>query len=540
MRIFFKLPFAMFLCLLSTWATAQTITQSAFGMHIRCTPGGGQNPDCPTPTLWPSIPTAPDSSQPIGSLRFHDNGTKFGNIQARRSSDCNEATTSGCAWSAFDEWIRQARRRHVELLYTFSRTPEWACAKHSHCAPSDVPEDAAFLNFVRAVRDRAIDGRPAGCRSGDAADSGCIRFWEVWNEPNNGSSAFCGSIPDLVHLARLVSEAVKEKDGHAKVVSPGVGYTANYNGVSCTPGGIPVSGVCSKWRDRNGDSVAYICEYLRQRGSHPEDLAGRDYTDVVAFHAYPAHSRRQSLAEDTLIRRIDDLRTTMRDARLEPCEPGQTASCTQLWITETSWGNVSNGLSNDNEFGAVRCTLPQGCPRISPINDARVDACSPDHRGEQSGCWEEDQAAYLAKVYTLSLSLGVSRVFWYWWDGQPWGTLFCKTPNPAAGCSDKARSQPYLLDAALAYGEVERWLEHTIPKGCSQASDKTFHCTFQQANGFNEEIVWTSGQPHALNSEEFATATNLYGDTQPVTSNFKVGYSPTLLQGRRSSTRPTK
>jgi hypothetical protein len=510
--------------------TAQQISPDAFGMHIRCTSGGGQNADCATPTPWPSIPTAPDPSQPIGSLRFHDNGTKFGNIQAHRKPDCNESVTSGCAWGAFDSWIRQARQRHVELLYTFSRTPEWACSKHSGCAASDVPEDTPFLNFVRAVRDRKVDGRPAGCRSGENSDSGCIRYWEVWNEPNNGKSAFCGSIGDVVHIARLIKETVKQTDANAKVVSPGVGYTANYNGTSCAAGGISGSGVCSKWGKGNGYSEAYICEYLRESGSHSGDLAGRDYTDIVGWHAYPSHSKRKSIAEDNILKRAPNIQTTMRDNGLAPCASSQSSGCNQSWITETSWGNVGTGWHNDNEMVSGNCALSQGCPRISPMNDSDPASCSSTAPGLQFGCWSNDQAAYLAKLYTLALSSGVNRVFWYWWEGQPWGTLYCKSPNPAAGCSESASTQPYLLNAAIAYGEVESWLAGAAPKGCSQSGNGTIVCKFVDVSGQPSEVVWNSIAPHQFVPErQLVLAKDIYGKSLPVSHSFTAGYSPVLL-----------
>jgi hypothetical protein len=513
-------------------AFAQEILPQAFGMHIHCTPGGGQNLDCQTPTAWPSIPTAPVPSQPIGSLRFHDDGAKFGNIQAHRKSDCNEAVTSGCAWGAFDEWIRQARKRHVELLYTFSRTPEWACAKGSGCAPSDVPEDGPFLNFVLAARDRNVDGRPAGCRSSEASDSGCIRYWEVWNEPDNGKTAFCGSIGDMVHIARLIYEAVRQTDSDAQVVSPGVGYTSNYNGSSCTAGGINGSGVCSKWGKGNGNAEAYICEYLRQGGSHPGDHTGRDYTDIVGWHPYPSHSKRQTIVEDNIAKGTK-IQTTMRDNGMSPCAPGQNSGCAQLWVTETSWGSVGTGRPNDNEMVSASCGLPQGCPRIGPLNDANPVSCSSSKPGAQMGCWSHDQAAYLAKLYTLALSSGVSRVFWYWWDGQPWGTLFCKSPNPGAGCSERARTQPYLQNAALAYGEVERWLEGSRLKGCSQTGDGTVTCNLTNASGEPAQIVWNSmGSRPFSPAKQFVVQKDIYGNADSVTPSFAVGYSPVLLSVR--------
>ena len=511
--------------------SAQEISPAAFGMHIRCTPSGGQNPDCQSPTEWPSIPTAPNPSHSIGSLRFHDDGSKFGNIQEHRKSDCNESVTSGCAWGAFDEWIRQARKRHVELLYAFSRTPEWACSKHRGCAASDLPEDGPFLNFAIAVRDRKVDGRPAGCRSGDASDSGCIRYWEVWNEPNNGKSAFCGSIGDMVHLARLVHEMVKQTDSRAQVVSPGVGYTSNYNGASCSPGGISGVGACSKWGKGNGNSEAYICEYLRQRGSHSGDHEGRDYTDIVGWHAYPTHSKRQTLAEDNILKRVQNIQSTMRDNGLNPCGPGKNSGCTQLWITETSWGNVGAGWHNDNEIVSATCSLPQGCPRISPLNDDSATSCSSSKPNARPGCWSQDQAAYIAKLYTLALSSGVSRVFWYWWDGQPWGTLFCKSPNPAAGCSELARMRPYLQNAALAYGEVERWLEGSKLKGCSQSGNGTIACNLTDSSGTLSQIVWNSTAPQPYSpAKQFVLATDIYGNSESVARSFVVGYSPQLLK----------
>lgn len=513
--------------------SAQEIPLHAFGMHIRCTPGGGQNPDCPTPTAWPTIPTAPDPSQPVGSLRMHDDGTKFGNIQAHRKPDCNDSVTSGCAWGAFDEWIRQARKRHVELLYPFSRTPEWACAKHGGCAPSDVPEDRAFLNFARAVRDRVVDGRPASCRTGDASDSGCIRYWEVWNEPNNGKSAFCGSIGDMVHIARLISDTMKEKDSNAQVVSPGVGYTSNYNGSSCSAGGISGAGVCSRWGKGNGNSEAYICEYLRQGGSHPGDRAGRDYTNIVGMHTYPSHSKRQTVAEDNILKRVQSVQSTMRDNGLTPCGAGKNAGCTQLWITETSWGNVGAGGRNDNELLAGSCGVQQGCPRIGPLNDSDSSRCSSPLPGTQFGCWSHDQAAYLAKTYILALSSGVSRVFWYWWEGQPWGTLFCKSPNIAVGCSEQARERPYLQNAALCLGEVERWLEGGRLKGCAQSGNGTFTCDLRDTAGKQEQIVWNSLSPQPYTPpSQFALSVDVYGNSNSVAHGFTTGYSPVLLTAK--------
>ena len=139
----------------------------------------------------------------------------------------------------------------------------------------------------------------------------------------------------------------------------------------------------------------------------------------------------------------------------------------------------------------------------------------------------------MVKLYILSLSSGVSRVFWYWWEGQPWGTLFCKSPNPATGCSESARSHPYLLNAGLAYGEVERWLEYSVLKGCSQSAEGTFLCELTDESGHRAEVVWNSINPRPISARgQFVTATDIYGGSQPLTPSFTIGYSPVLLRSK--------
>ena len=505
---------------------AQTITPSTFGMHIRCTPGStGQNADCQTPTPWPQIPESPDPNRPFGSLRMHDDGTKFGDIEAVQSPACNLSTTVGCNWAAFDAWIREARRHRIELLYTLSKTPEWACAKHHGCAPSDVPEDRASVSFLRQVRDRQVDGRPAGCRSADASDSGCIRYWEVWNEPNNGRSAWCGSISDMVHVARLMREVVTLFDSSAKVLAPGVGHTSAYNGTSCNAGGITGAEICAKWGKGNGNPEAYICEFLRQRGSAADDRRGRDYVDFIAWHSYPTHSRLLNMAEDSIVPRADNIKAVMRDNGMTPCSSSAAIGCNQIWITETSWGAVQNSTKSENEIAAVTCGSAQGCPRIAPANDSARDCERLDDRAT-FGCWADDQAAFLVKQHLIALSSGVSRVFWYWWEGQPWGTLWCKSPNGTIGCTSEAATKPYLQKAGHAYGAMQQWLLGRSVTDCSSTAG-IWSCTISDASRPIAMVQWSVSGENTRNSN-LKRAFDIYGTRAATPAT--IGYMPILFE----------
>src|SRR5262249_15346478 len=55
----------------------------------------------------------------------------------------------------------------------------------------------------------------------------------------------------------------------------------------------------------------------------------------------------------------------------------------------------------------------------------------------------DSQAAFLAKYFLLHWSLGVSRLFWYAYDNEYWGTLWNANGKTKAG---------------RAYDEVRKWM----------------------------------------------------------------------------------
>src|SRR5262245_10791984 len=52
-----------------------------------------------------------------------------------------------------------------------------------------------------------------------------IRYWEIWNEPENRPSMWSGSDQDYFRLYRIAARAIKKHNPQLKVGGPAVGYS---------------------------------------------------------------------------------------------------------------------------------------------------------------------------------------------------------------------------------------------------------------------------------------------------------------------------
>jgi polysaccharide biosynthesis protein PslG len=183
-----------------------------------------------------------------------------------------------------DKFIALNEARAAEIIYTFGRTPKWASASPNapgpygagQCAP---PVDLGIWEaYVRAVVTEA---------------NGRIRYWEIWNEPNNPGT-YCGDIQELVAMAQRAYQIIKSLDPTALVLSPSLTFTSG---------------------------PSWLSSYLRQGGAA--------YTDVLAFHGYWSAS-----AED-IVTVITSYKAVMVANGLSG-EP--------MWDTESSWAGGDGNL----------------------------------------------------------------------------------------------------------------------------------------------------------------------------------------------------
>jgi polysaccharide biosynthesis protein PslG len=234
----------------------EAISASYFGMtlhHFRATP-------------WPSIPVA--------SLRTWDIGVSWADIQPAPKT---------YLWSNLDALITLAQRRGVDLVYTLGRTPRWASASPDtktpygpgQCAP---PANIQYWDeFVRAIVSHA------GSK---------IRFWEIWNEPQE-PPFYCGDVSTMVELQRRAYEIIKTIDPAAMVLTPAT-----------------VGGLGPPWMSR----------FLAGGGGQ--------YADIMAFHGYldPGTDAESIIATITKFKAVF-------------AEHGQETK--PVWDTEAGWGENS-------------------------------------------------------------------------------------------------------------------------------------------------------------------------------------------------------
>lgn len=197
-------------CLGLTCTSAQNLPPQFFGVDVLHAANG---------TPWPS--------QPYAGIRLWDtDGTGWPQVNPSRGK---------YDWKALDQWLTLAKKHNVDVLYTFGRVPSWANGGKGQSVPPTDLDD--WDNFVRAIAQHA---------------KGRIRFWEVWNEPNE-PKFWTGDIPTLVTMAQRAQQVIKSVDPNAIVLTPSATWT------STSP---------AQWFD----------QYFA--------AGGGQYADAIAFHGY--------------------------------------------------------------------------------------------------------------------------------------------------------------------------------------------------------------------------------------------------------------
>ncbi len=180
--------------------TTPTIQKSFFGSDFLL-----------TNLIWPGTDGLHQIAT-LGGLRLWDDGVKWGQINTAKNS---------YTWSQLDSWIAMAQSQHLDVLYTFGDTPQFAgtipkapvhCltpTAYSCSPPTDVNSDgtgsdATFSNFVTALVTRY---------------KGEIAFYELWNEPDC-TCYFAGTQAQLVRMGKDAAAIIRSIDPKAKILSP--------------------------------------------------------------------------------------------------------------------------------------------------------------------------------------------------------------------------------------------------------------------------------------------------------------------------------
>lgn len=121
--------------------------------------------------------------------------------------DAIEAERGVFDWSFWDEFVRLAAARRVQLIPYVCYTPRWAASDPGEDFWRSPPRDPAdFQRFMSVVVRRYAS---------------TIRTWELWNEPDN-RAYWTGTAAQFAALVRAGSAGVRSADPTARVVLGGI------------------------------------------------------------------------------------------------------------------------------------------------------------------------------------------------------------------------------------------------------------------------------------------------------------------------------
>lgn len=191
-------------------------------------------------------------------------------------------------WDLLDNFAALARENHEEILFTLGMTPKWAAldpnaasayGDSSSSPPANIED---WKDYIRHAAER-----------NEEKYGGAIRYWEVWNEPDNfqkGYAFYTGTIEDLAAMTAAAYEVLKSVNPANQIVGPGVTQVAHV------------------WLDN----------YLK--------AGARDYIDIAGFHFY----------WDWYTSGISDFKSAAENMRNVMNQNGLKTK--PLWLTETGFG----------------------------------------------------------------------------------------------------------------------------------------------------------------------------------------------------------
>jgi hypothetical protein len=216
-------------------------------------------------------------------------------------------------WEAADTALQAAKDTCVNMIVTLDFTPSWAWTggDRSPIQSDLLPE---YAEFVRAMVERydgdGVDDAPGGM---------VVNYWEFYNEPDFGPSAYGGGWGEFgaayAEMLKTVYPEIHKANPNAKVVLGGLAY--NY---FTTQGGL------------------FVREFL----DDVLEAGGGEYFDIMNVHHYPFPSDRRNWTDGNssgLVQKVADINRKL--AAHDLVKP--------LMITEVGWHSDNNDLYPSTE-----------------------------------------------------------------------------------------------------------------------------------------------------------------------------------------------
>lgn len=397
-------------------------------------------------------------------------------------------------WANLDGILEQLESHGMTdgIIYTFGIVPNWASSAPADAAcdslalggcdlPSDLNPDGTgtdqtFITYVKSIASHVNDPTYLETHAH-------VKYWEPWNEwyrdpvlsPYNGgciAKQTCSIRASYAQMVRMTEDL--------RCVLTGTG---SVNGVACSRAAIdPTAQILTpSSHGRSSFGVSVMENFLHCDSAPPSTSVcttgdrGRNAIDILNFHFYAMLSE---TAEEIPFH-VSNIKAGLRSADL---------SAMPLWSDEGGWGYDTS------------------------LTDPDL------------------QEAFVVRYYLLGWSSGISRMVWYEFENNMWGTLYAP---PIHGS---------LTQAGLAYQQIYDWMSgNAMSQACAGPAYPevgVWTCGLTKPDGTQMLAVWDSSQscsngvcttsqytPDPL----YITYLSLDGSKSSITGTVAIGAKPILL-----------
>jgi hypothetical protein len=129
-------------------------------------------------------------------------------------------------FAATDDYIDSIVKTGSPILYRLGESIEHTPRKYRVHPPKDF---AKWADICCHIVEHYNQGWAGGFRHN-------IRYWEIWNEPENQPAMWTGTDDQYFKLYEVAAKAIKERWPDLKVGGPSLGYTGEFEGGQFKPG----------------------------------------------------------------------------------------------------------------------------------------------------------------------------------------------------------------------------------------------------------------------------------------------------------------
>jgi len=183
-------------------------------------------------------------------------------------------------FSRTDDYLKSILATGSQIVFRLGESIEHSRKKHHVNPPPDPAKWAAVcVGIIRHYN----EGFSNGFRHG-------IRYWEIWNEPENRPAMWTGTDEDYLRLYTVAAKAIKAKSPNVLVGGPSFGYCGEVVGTTLKPSAF-ASAFLARCKEQSAplDFFSWHRYTADPYAFHQQALAVRQFLDQNGFAKTESH-----------------------------------------------------------------------------------------------------------------------------------------------------------------------------------------------------------------------------------------------------------